>query len=604
MWGTRKEEDYTEDIDFCTAMSARATRPRSRRGRHAPPGELDPVAESSEEAEAAMGSFEPGPAPPQGSRGVSEELLGLVAEASGQDLRDRTDKEADGISGGSPAPVPEGPPEPTAKAHQATEVASDGETIPSEPKAPDMFQRLQQALCSLEAAAAAWHQRPPSCPEAPDVEGSSKGAPGPCGEQEGAAGCRWEAARLAEKNAWLQLALGSREDELVRLQASLRAVRAEKEMLQREDPFPLAHPLLQRLRSNPSTKIIGPLPTLTPETHILEAQMEQLQGNIEKLKCFNRLLSAVLQGYKGQCEGLSMQLGQREAEATALHLALQYSEDCEKVYGALLTLREADSGAGEEVPLGNLWEAEKEALRLLAQEKAAMDGEAQRDTQLSPEGSSVDRPMPQEVAAQLQAYLRRLQQRRALVKIPPEPGPTLAPSPNMPRAEAMLQAMLGGQPCSALPRLEKMQIQQELAGARETLADLTLQLQMARREKRGLELQEAALRAQGPAHALLLEQLRWEQAQLRAGEASGSGAESSGGGSSGDDEEGWVPGPLAVPGGTSGMDGGQVGKGRAPEELARELVASLTRATGLREQLGTLREELEQVAQKERARRA
>ncbi|XP_076978130.1 harmonin-binding protein USHBP1 isoform X5 [Tamandua tetradactyla] len=481
MWGTRKEEDYTEDIDFCTAMSARATRPRSRRGRHAPPGELDPVAESSEEAEAAMGSFEPGPAPPQGSRGVSEELLGLVAEASGQDLRD---SQAGGSGSGS----------------------------------------------------------------------SSSGADGdPWGTQ---------------------------------------------------DPFPLAHPLLQRLRSNPSTKIIGPLPTLTPETHILEAQMEQLQGNIEKLKCFNRLLSAVLQGYKGQCEGLSMQLGQREAEATALHLALQYSEDCEKVYGALLTLREADSGAGEEVPLGNLWEAEKEALRLLAQEKAAMDGEAQRDTQLSPEGSSVDRPMPQEVAAQLQAYLRRLQQRRALVKIPPEPGPTLAPSPNMPRAEAMLQAMLGGQPCSALPRLEKMQIQQELAGARETLADLTLQLQMARREKRGLELQEAALRAQGPAHALLLEQLRWEQAQLRAGEASGSGAESSGGGSSGDDEEGWVPGPLAVPGGTSGMDGGQVGKGRAPEELARELVASLTRATGLREQLGTLREELEQVAQKERARRA
>ena len=46
--------------------------------------------------------------------------------------------------------------------------------------------------------------------------------------------------------------------------------------------------------------------------------------NIEKLKCFNRLLSAVLQEYKGRCEGLSMQLGQLEAEATALHLALQY----------------------------------------------------------------------------------------------------------------------------------------------------------------------------------------------------------------------------------------------------------------------------------------
>lgn len=46
--------------------------------------------------------------------------------------------------------------------------------------------------------------------------------------------------------------------------------------------------------------------------------------NIEKLKCFNRLLSAVLQENKGWCESLSMRLGQREAEATALRLALQY----------------------------------------------------------------------------------------------------------------------------------------------------------------------------------------------------------------------------------------------------------------------------------------
>lgn len=53
--------------------------------------------------------------------------------------------------------------------------------------------------------------------------------------------------------------------------------------------------------------------------------MPALRGrSIEKLKCFNRLLLAVLQGYKGRCESLSMQLGQREAEATALHLALQY----------------------------------------------------------------------------------------------------------------------------------------------------------------------------------------------------------------------------------------------------------------------------------------
>lgn len=49
--------------------------------------ELDPVAESSEEAEAASGSSELGPVPSQESR--KPELLGPEAEASGQGLRSR-----------------------------------------------------------------------------------------------------------------------------------------------------------------------------------------------------------------------------------------------------------------------------------------------------------------------------------------------------------------------------------------------------------------------------------------------------------------------------------------------------------------------------------
>lgn len=64
-----------------------------------------------------------------------------------------------------------------------------------------------------------------------------------------------------------------------------------------------------------------------------------------------------------------------------------------------------------------------------------------------------------------------------------------------------------------------------------------LRLQLVRREKRGLELREAALRAQGPAHVLLLEQLQWERAQLQMGGADSSGGNSSGGQSSGDEEE-------------------------------------------------------------------
>lgn len=112
--GFQKKNQRTE---FWTAMSARATRPRSRRGRHAPPvsapfpaassslgsltprpgselgpvghfqGELDPVVESSEEAEAASGSSELGPVPSQES--CKPRLQGPEAEASGQGLGNR-----------------------------------------------------------------------------------------------------------------------------------------------------------------------------------------------------------------------------------------------------------------------------------------------------------------------------------------------------------------------------------------------------------------------------------------------------------------------------------------------------------------------------------
>ncbi|XP_036749267.2 harmonin-binding protein USHBP1 isoform X3 [Manis pentadactyla] len=557
-------------------MSARATRPRSRRGRHALPGELDPVAE---EAEAASVNSELGPQPSQDS--CKPELLGPKVEASVQGLGSRTDKKADGDSIRGLASVHKGPHEPADEAHQAPEAApQDTETVPYGPGAPDVFQTLEHALSSLEAAAAAWRCQPPSCPGLMEAEDRSEVGPSACLQQE-AGSCQGEVARLTERNAWLRLALGCRHEELTHMQASLQAVQAEKEMLQREvqelqdslepfpppsrgqaggasdsgssnsgvdeelwgtqDPFSLAHPMIQRLCSDSSIQTLGSLPIQphAPEMHIMEAQMERLRGSIEKLKCFNRLLSAVLRGYKGQCEGLSMQLGRRESEATALHLALQYS----------------------------------------------------------PEGSSVHKSTPQEVATRLQGYVQCLQDRRALVKIPPEPGPTLAPMPTVPRAEAMVKALLGTQPGPALPRLEKMQIQQDLAATRETLADLLLRLQLVQREKRGLELREAALRAQGPAHTLLLEQLQWEQAQLQGG-----GAGSSGGDSSGDEE--WSQGPPAVPGGGRGTDGGQVGKVQDPEELSQELEASLTRALGLQEQLQSLREELEHVAQKGRARRA
>lgn len=142
----------------------------------------------------------------------------------------RTDKEVDGDSSRGPAPAPEG--WPREETHQAPETAlQDGESVPS---GPDVFQTLQQALSSLEAAVAAWRHRPPNCPGPVEAKDRSEGASKPCLEQEGAGSCQREAARLAERNAWLRLALGSREDELIRTQNSLQAFQAEKEMLQRE----------------------------------------------------------------------------------------------------------------------------------------------------------------------------------------------------------------------------------------------------------------------------------------------------------------------------------------------------------------------------------
>lgn len=160
----------------------------------------------------------------------------------------RTDKEADGDFSRSLAPAPEGPHEPAEEAHQAPEAAPrEEEPGPTGPGAPDVFHALQNALSALEAAAAAWRHRPPGRPGPTEEEGRSEEGQVPCWEQEGA-GCRREAARLSERNAWLRLALGSREDELIRTQASLKAIQAEKAMLQREVSGTGLPPRAPRLR--------------------------------------------------------------------------------------------------------------------------------------------------------------------------------------------------------------------------------------------------------------------------------------------------------------------------------------------------------------------
>ncbi|XP_021075293.1 Usher syndrome type-1C protein-binding protein 1 [Mus pahari] len=604
-------------------MSARATRPRSRRGRHPLPGELDPVAESSEEVDA--------------NNGRSETKPELLQEYLGPGLQGQRNWIKEGCDVGSHAVLSSSPEEqckPGVETHQVLQEAPL-DTGPTEISVPNVYETLQCRLSSLEAVVAALRHHSLNFPKTVEAENR---APGSSGDEKEASGPgQQEAARLIERNAWLRLALCNREDELACTQASLHDAQAEKETLQRkvqelEDSLmqleaslpppilragrrnsnssssgaerrpwapqdsPMAHPFLQRLKSDSSTQSFGCLSTQhpVPETYLMEDQMRQLQGSIEKLKCFNRLLLAVLQGYKGRCESLSIKLAKREAEATALCLALQYSEDCEEVYEVLLALKMAGLGTGVGTTKVDLQAAEKEASRLLVKKEATMDVET---PQPSSEGSGVDKPTPEELAAQLHGYVQHLRERWALVKIPEALGPVTVPKATMPHAEATVQAILEIQPGPALPQLEKSQIQQDLAATRDSLADLVLRLQLTQREKRGLELREAALRAQGPAHQLLLQQLCWERAHLAGdGSSGGSSEDPSSEEEAGEDRQQHYQGPPA-------LLGGQMGKVWDSENVSQELSASLARATDLRAQLQSLRRQLEQVAHKGRTRR-
>lgn len=108
---------------------------------------------------------------------------------------------------------------------------------PAETSVASVFQTLQSRLSSLEATVAAWHHHSLSFARPAEGEDSDQGALGSFGGQEEAGSEQQEAARLIERNAWLRLALGSREEELVCTQTSLQDARAEKETLQRQVSF-------------------------------------------------------------------------------------------------------------------------------------------------------------------------------------------------------------------------------------------------------------------------------------------------------------------------------------------------------------------------------
>ncbi|XP_068958168.1 harmonin-binding protein USHBP1 isoform X3 [Petaurus breviceps papuanus] len=586
-------------------MSSRATRPRSRRGRAPPPGELDPVVESTEEADTVGNSVGPEQAPRLSQEASLAEHQVTAMEPSRQSDCLQLDRPRDGqIEASEPSShltsgkLPTMSTSPPSQFHQPSgEDAQEGH-------GPNLYLVLQQAVESLEKVAATCRQQASSLPASttlgPEEEGKAdedKPWPlqrleelvrgwGPVGHEEGMPeqermDYKQKVLSLTEQNASLRGALKSKEEELAQDQASLQAFQDEKEKLQRQQLHSISSPVI-------------PAP-LTPEQQDLEAQMEQLRRTIQRLKCFNQMMLGALQSCKSYSEGLSMQLGQREAETTALRLALQYSsEQCVEAYGVLLDLRTVDTrtGPGPQAREGRTKSAMAVAQRLLSEEDPAEAGILAR-VYASPEGSSVDAPTELEVAALLQGYIGRLRAHQALVKMPPEPDPRPGHGPHGLREEAIFQAMLEAQPDLELPRLEKTQIQQELATMREALMDLTLKLQLVKKEKRALELRDAAHRAQGTLYLLLIEQLRWQLGQGRPHDTLSSG------GSDSDSDSScgaWAPG-----------DGDQTtwpGESRDSKDMMQELTNSLTRTHELQGQLKELQGSLEQMVQDERAQRA
>ncbi|XP_060089062.1 harmonin-binding protein USHBP1-like [Heteronotia binoei] len=406
-----------------------------------------------------------------------------------------------------------------------------------------------------------------------------------------------EMALYEQRNAALRVALEGKDESLRRSKTTLCAYQDERDKLQRkvkelqddlckiknltdgfacpvqegrpwgfQDPVAAAQNLIRCFQGASSTHPIchlflqqDPQPM---ETHTIdmEAQIQQLNGHytlhvcpptfrfVEKLKCLNQLLSATLQECKSDSEGLSMLLGRRESDTTALRLAVQYSERCLEAYEVLWSLMAAqqrprkESSEGGDVPvtapgdLGSVCHEMKmavmnEALRSWERCNVNNEGSGCADFKQSPPEPSGLEKDRKEV---LQEYIRRLRAEQASLKLPAS-----GTSPRTDFAAARINAGIVAKvaevqrawsdvltPEAASPKMEKLHLVQELQTAREALADLNIQLHLTGKEKQGLELQTYTLKAQEAACLLIIRILQ-EDCEKSRGQQSGSSSSSS-----------------------------------------------------------------------------
>ncbi|XP_078143290.1 colorectal mutant cancer protein [Centroberyx gerrardi] len=273
-----------------------------------------------------------------------------------------------------------------------------------------------------------------------------------------------------------------------------------------------------------------------------EVETERLNSRIEHLKSQNDLLTITLEECKGNAERMSMLVGKYESNATALRLALQYSEQCIEAYELLLALAESEqslvleqfraAGVGtigdqySEESIGQILKrahdsrktAENAAKDLLTrldgscgaaiavsgcsvQPWESLSSNSHTST-TSSTASSCDMDFTKEDEQRLRDYARQLKNDRAAVKLTVLELESVHVDP----------LSVDVKPRGDVHRLdlENAVLMQELMAMKEEMAELKAQLYLLEKEKKAVEVRLSAREAREHAYLVHIEHLKAE----------------------------------------------------------------------------------------------